>query len=128
MGVNGLQCAKDIILKELGSFWRKAVRALREIGRARRPGKEVLKTADLARECMLGVCGGQGSPLDSSRGERGRMGRVARQNHAQQAKPLYHIVRVGQGKYKSFGRCEIRGMEERQRPQVQDRQPWHGAG
>ncbi len=110
MGVTGQEYAKDIILKELASFWRKAVRALQEIGRAKRPGKEVLKTADLVREGVLGVCGGQGSPLDSSQCERGRMGRVAQGNHAQQAKLLYHIVRVCRGKHKSFGRCEIRGV------------------
>ncbi len=55
MGVGGQDGAKDIILKELGSLWRKAVRALQEIGKARRGRKNGLNTADLVRECVLGV-------------------------------------------------------------------------
>jgi hypothetical protein len=38
-----------------------------------RPRKEVLKTADAARGYVLGECGGQASPLDSSRGEPGHI-------------------------------------------------------
>jgi hypothetical protein len=76
-----------------------------EMKKTRRARKEVLETADVAREYALGVCAGQGSPLDSSRGERGCPGNTtgmqkahiigpAQKNSAQETSIIPHCYGV----------------------------------